>query len=347
MEIDVRKSREEVSAVTDSENNNDGFVHDEILQEDENSFNSIIIENGHAKTICENKADNDDTKEADETKKYTFKTVKDSHGREHVVTGRTGEAVIFLAPNSIKPSSIEAHCNDMMTVLEAYPEKKKKKALIMTADDGGDWGIRSEATFFHLGMMMRDAELDFVLLTKYAPGQSRLNPVEHMFAPVTRRLSSVILYPSGGGEDKDQEENIGPDSSQPDIKETDDDIMKVKCLLKDFKYDGYNVETVAVKCNSDQVQLGGKILDNRKYKELDQIQRFFHKKPTKSAMKNLTPEEEKIRKHLSWTVRHMDKRSHQIILRKCMKSLGEKVCSWCKKNPPQLSSEFIAALPPR
>ena len=104
------------------------------------------------------------------------------------------------------------------------------------------------------------------------------------------------------------------------------------------------VETVAVKCASDEVELGCLIHDNRHYNKLDSVQRFSHKK---SSMKNLTAEEKTIRKQMSWTIRHMDKRSHQIVLRKCMKSLGESVCSWCKKNPPKLSGKFIAALPPR
>ena len=143
------------------------------------------------------------------------------------------------------------------------------------------------------------------------------------------------------------EDEEGPATSHKKIMETDEDILKVKGLLTDFKYDGYKVETVAVKCSSDEVELGGKTLNNRCYNELDSVQRFFHKKPTKSAMKNLSKEEEKVRKLMTWIIRHMDKRSHQIIMRKCMKSLGEKVCSWCSKNPPKLSKEFVAALPPR
>ena len=62
-------------------------------------------------------------------------------GREHVRTTKYGDSYIFLAPNSLKPSSIEAHVNDLLTIFKAYPAKKKR-CLILLTDDGDDYGIR-------------------------------------------------------------------------------------------------------------------------------------------------------------------------------------------------------------
>ena len=223
-----------------------------------------------------------------------------------------------------------------------------------------------------------------VILTKYAPGQSAKNNIEHLWAPTTSRLASVILYPgasddAAGDDGAEVEEEVRAQKKVGNkTVETDEDIETVKRLLSDFEFSGYKVEPVAVRCESDEVEIGGKVLQTTHYNEIKSWKNFFFgKKLTRARMDgaNSNPEEKKMRKELRNVCSHIDKRAHRldiipiishlkiykgeklkilnyfqfhsVIIRKCLHQLGEKVCKLCQKNPPKLSEAFIKALPSR
>ena len=144
------------------------------------------------------------------------------------------------------------------------------------------------------------------------------NNIEHLWGPVTQRLANVILYPGGRdgaakeGEEGAKQQQVGKGKKRR-TQETDADIETVKGLLTDFTFASFPVVPVALKCNSDEVQVGDQIVDQGKfYHELKGWKQFFHgNRLTKSRMHASDESERKKRALLTWVCKHMDKRAHR------------------------------------
>ena len=134
--------------------------------------------------------------------------------------------------------------------------------------------------------------------------------------PLPVWLASVILYPGSkdeGGDGADDEETEVRVQKKVGTKtvETDEDIQTVKGLLSDFSFSGYKVEPVAIKCESDDVEIGGEVLNTAHYNEIEKWKKFFFgKKLTRARMQgaNSDPEERKLRSELQDVCHHIDKR---------------------------------------
>lgn len=117
--------------------------------------------------------------------------VLDELKRPHIKISRTGPGYIFFSSSQLNPSTSEAHVNDMLTIFEDYPELKKR-FIVLVCDDGeflvtmffvllsfqisgDDYSLRSLSTAHNFGRLFKEAELEGLVLVKYAPGLSRFN----------------------------------------------------------------------------------------------------------------------------------------------------------------------------
>lgn len=222
--------------------------------------------------------------------------------------------------------------------------------------------FRSEVTFVYLAKLIWDHGFDMVILTKYAPGQSAKNNIEHLWAPTTNRLASVILYPGSkdeGGDGADDEETEVRVQKKVGTKtvETDEDIQTVKGLLSDFSFSGYKVEPVAIKCESDDVEIGGEVLNTAHYNEIEKWKKFFFgKKLTRARMQgaNSDPEERKLRSELQDVCHHIDKRAHrwenlrilELIFNSTASSFANAFANWERRCVKSARKTHLSSLMP-
>ena len=62
-------------------------------------------------------------------------------------------------------------------------------------DGGPDWSPKSNVNEFFLSHLQEDKNLDMLVAVSFAPGQSRFNPVEHLWASCSHWLARVSLSP--------------------------------------------------------------------------------------------------------------------------------------------------------
>ena len=282
-----------------------------------------------------------------------FKIIEDEEGREHVSYPHTGEFYIFFKSNTYKPSTIERHLNDMTNIRENNTTSGNKPVLVIIADDGADWGLRSPVTAHALGKFFRDSNLDFLAFVKIAPGDSRFNPVEHGWGFLTPKLSGVVLPAKIVRDDADEDVPKDVEGSSPvDVDEEekvevfDKGINVLVNLLSGLKFDGHLVKPVAVNCLSDEVSIDENLFNNAKYDNFEELHDFYDSKSAKETLRKMTLNKVLL-KEVKFINKHMDKREHGIFFRKCSVMLGDKPCKYCRLNPPRASKEFWKDLPSR
>ena len=147
----------------------------------------------------------------------------------------------------------------------------------------------------------------------------------------------------GGGEG-DQELEQVQEEVREDVYDQGIDILNN--LFENEEYDGFPIKPVKVKCVSERIQIDGIEMNNETFSDIENVKKFYNSKPKKETIKK-DPELKKLHAESILIQKHTDRRLHGIFIRKCKESLGDKVCDYCKKNPPRASEEFWKDLPRR
>lgn len=87
-----------------------------------------------------------------------------------------------------RPSVIEAH-PEVVEIKQAV--KERQKAVTSICDGVPDWTPKSTPNLIYFGRSRRDLNLDIFILTSYAQGHTRHNPIERSWAPLSKWLTSV------------------------------------------------------------------------------------------------------------------------------------------------------------
>lgn len=261
------------------------------------------------------------------------KVIHDQYGRAHIKVPRTGPSLVFYKSNRAKPSTISRHVDDILTLMEAMPEiKAKTKNLNLVVDDGCDWSGRSLQTFYWLGVLWMKLGLDVLILSRFAPGDSKWNDIESEWGPHTKKIVGKVLAAITQDEDVDAAEDRS-------IKELINDC------LKDLEYDGYPVHSIHVPCTSNEVIINDQVYKNEhcSQEEATVVQDIFeHQRYTKRVIAAEHPE---ISTNLKLFYKHCDARLHSFTFRKCHPE--EYQCKYCQKNPVRSSDGFWKSLLPR
>ena len=99
-------------------------------------------------------------------------------GRDHVWYPNTGRSYVFIKSHRAKPSNISRHCNDLLNIAQVEKCLQDKPNLLLLLDDGADFGGRGLQTLFYFGDLFMRLDLDMLLITRNAPGDSKWNPIE-------------------------------------------------------------------------------------------------------------------------------------------------------------------------
>ena len=79
------------------------------------------------------------------------------------------------------------------------PLLKKEKRIgnilnvVMVADEGPDWSVKSVSNFLSMGLLWANLELDSLIIQCYAPGHRRFNPIERSWSFLTNKIATVTL----------------------------------------------------------------------------------------------------------------------------------------------------------
>ena len=163
---------------------------------------------------------------------------------------RSGPLTLYLRSHMFNKESAMSHSDDLMDCLRLVVDATKKKAVVMGVDNGPDWCRHSVKTVLAMGRVWETMDLDYLLLTSYAPGNSKFNPIEHAWAPITRWCSGLVLQNSLEGESTwPNKQNISQEEKDEKNKEVFlVALNKLKSILNGQEFDGHaiTIKTVTV-----------------------------------------------------------------------------------------------------
>ena len=180
-------------------------------------------------------------------------TIVDSLGRPHFKTPHTGPATIALRSSIFHSSTSESHTCDLKPVLEAVVQEGRTVITII-ADGGPDWSTGSLLNSIHYLDLWKSLNLDLLCVTSFAARYSAYNPIEHLWSPMSKKLSSVRLSPVADGDRKAPYYMSGLSESTKKAKEAavfDKAISEIANVhWKEAVFDGFPVIPVPVKCRN-------------------------------------------------------------------------------------------------
>ncbi|XP_038075706.1 uncharacterized protein LOC119743388 [Patiria miniata] len=125
---------------------------------------------------------------------------RDNLGRDQYELPRRSRATIInRSPQN--PCHVSTHMNDMIKHLKVAEEVAKGHSLLVLIADGGpDFNVNHAVNEIYYGRLFKQCKLDALIATSYCPGHSALNPVERLWAPCTRALTSTSIPAALPGE---------------------------------------------------------------------------------------------------------------------------------------------------
>ena len=150
-----------------------------------------------------------------------------------------------------------SHSNDLMDCLPPVVDASKKKAVVMVVDNGPDWCRHSFKTVLAKGRVWEYMDLDHLLLTSYAPGDSKLNPIEHAWAAITRWCSRLVLHNSLEGESRcPHKQNISQEQKDEKNKEVFSVALnKLESVLNGREFDGHAITVKTFNAEKTHVKM--------------------------------------------------------------------------------------------
>ena len=104
---------------------------------------------------------------------------KDKLGRLHLKKTTYGPAMLVLRAAKFTSSSGQTHANDILPIVKV--------------DNGSDWSVRSVVNCIYLCQLWKDLGLDILGIVSYAAKYPAYNQIEHLWSPMSKKLSNVIL----------------------------------------------------------------------------------------------------------------------------------------------------------
>ncbi len=218
-----------------------------------------------------------------------------------------GDLKVYNRIEKHSPGSILTHANDLVEILrEERQRKPDAKCVLLKTDQGCDWSMKSLMTFYYLGRIWKDENLDVLVQTSYKPGHSRFNMVEHLWARLSAALAGVTLP----APDEDAEEEADKEACN----------FSLKCLDQHWnRLPG--VQSKAVDCFDVPSP----------YDDKDEIYRILTKAGVREHQKDEKCKE--VREFLEFLAEHSIVRHNQMEFYKHPVAAAS-MCNHCRENPP-------------
>jgi len=125
--------------------------------------------------------------------KFRENRYRDELRRERISWPHTGQLSVYLYASLFHRSTSTLHASHLGEILKPIVERKNKGAVTIIFDGGPDWSTKFTPNLIHYGRLWKNLTIDVLVMTCYAPGHSRFNPIEHCWAPFSKELTGVTL----------------------------------------------------------------------------------------------------------------------------------------------------------
>lgn len=203
--------------------------------------------------------------------------------------------------------------------------KDGKSALFIVADGGPDYNTNHATNWFFYGRFFRDMNLDALVVTSFCPGDSAMNPIEHLWGPCTRRLTGVSLPSTLPGETRRPSQQALP----PDVRVQQEHTVFNAAMTQiqrsywnNFSYADRPVSVIVEESGAAPHPYGA---------DYDEVKKVVTGSARQLRRSNLDTE-------YQFVTKHMDKRLGTLIFSKC----AGQTCRHCSEHPAQLAEKDMA-----
>ena len=245
------------------------------------------------------------------------KMFTDALGRDRIRWPRSGALNVCLHACMFHSSTSAMHVNNLKEILQPTVLGENKKAVTIICDGGPDWTPKSTPNLLNFGRLWRDLNLDILILTSYAPGHSRLNPIERSWVPLSKWLTGVTLPIALEGKASPWVEFSG--LSEDEIFKRKAEVLDEACSICSKYWEGKSIDSFPVRVKCIKSQWGGQINDHEVLKAM----------ANSSAQKlRGDPQLTKCRSEYQFFMRHLTRKTYQIEFVKCTRL----DCNHCSKQ---------------
>ncbi len=207
--------------------------------------------------------------------------------------------------------------NDIVNELHVREHVQQGRSLLVLIADGGpDFNVNHPVNEIYFGRLFKQCKLDALIATSYCPGHSAFNPVERLWAPCTRALTSASIPASlpnelppchqRGLSDRErlQKENQVFDNAMEDIKR----------YWSTTKYADEHIVVKSLPSGSEETL----------YNDFGRVHAAVSSSATRLRADDAMYDE------FRFVMRHMDRRIGMVIFAKCT----DPSCQHCSSSPP-------------
>ena len=154
----------------------------------------------------------------------------------------------------------------MLPMLKAVV-KEGRTAITLIVDGGPDWSTALLLNTMFFFRLWRDADLN---VCSYAARYSAYNPIEHLWSPLSKKLSGVQFSSKAIGDTKPPCQLPGLTAEERSLKEAEvfDTAINDLCSVHwaDITFDGYPCHPQHIKCINELASM---------YSDHDNVQSFL------------------------------------------------------------------------
>ena len=182
---------------------------------------------------------------------------------------------------------------------------------------GARIGMTHHGQLIYLSRLFRQIDLDFLCLTKYAPKNSALNPIEHGWSPLSKMLSSVRLPSTLPGENRppSTQSKLTPAERLEKEAQVFDNAMKsINAFWNGREFDGFPISSKHQACTQQ----------SSPFNDYDTVHDIIS-----SGSKARITGNPDLHRELKFAVNHAFKNPRELCIVKC----EQKTCLHCSTHP--------------
>ncbi|KAJ8020058.1 hypothetical protein HOLleu_41900 [Holothuria leucospilota] len=172
-------------------------------------------------------------------------------GREVFQFPRTGPAFIFNHVAKFCDVNIQSHVNDLDWILGR--EGEGKTMVILSVDRGPHWNPKWWTVQLYLQRLFKRRDLDLLCVFTHSPGLSAMNMNEHLWLPLSDKLSAVSLAAVLEEEDVPLSQQAGLREEQEEDKEVvvfDTAMERCREYWHGTAFDGHVIAVTSEYCKT-------------------------------------------------------------------------------------------------
>ena len=228
---------------------------------------------------------------------------RDGLGRLHLKTPCTGTINVFLRAQRFNGITAATNITNLDKVLPVQIEKGKSVVFIIF-DNGPDFNpmlLLNELYYFRL---FKKLNIDVLVIMTYDARYSAFNPIEHLWAPMSKALSGIILPSTleGGTTTPAKQGKLSEEERATKERVVFNDAMeKWSQCWRNLNFDGKEINTAVIKCDED----------NLLFDDYERVQAFLE-----TSIGRL-PEFEDLVKEFKDMFLHMDRHYNEVVFKIC------------------------------